>query len=243
MLFRELVLIVRGVGGQVGCIVMFRFIIQGPFRRRTTRHGLGASTKLVDGEPVGSEFSLAFSRHLVFTQLEPMILSRLDEIIGRFLGNVNPITFASRLDTRSRIHGISKQLKACLVTTQHPRRDWSTVQSKTHGQFGSIWTQRDFQFLDQIVHANATITGKPCHDEGMVDTGIGQSRHGDITISDRFHFEDASSSGNFIKGIIHSLQKSKDLSRFSHTGPGGKSHEVGKHDGGFGKEIGNGFSS
>lgn len=111
----------------------------------------------------------------------------------------------------------------------------------THRQVGRIWTQLLFEFLEQRVQSRTAMRGKSTHDQGMIGPWDGKSSHGDVAVADRFDFKDSHLSRDGIKFKINRFEQGKNGDWFSHTGPCRKSHQITKHDGRFGEEIGNRF--
>ena len=125
--------------------------------------------------PIRLDCSLALGFYEIFSLSDPMALAGGNDRVGGRLRDLNAIFDARAFHTRCSVHGIPKELKARLFSSQHTGRDSTTVQPKAHSQVARTGTQCRFEFSNQQKHLLATTVGKAGHDHGMVGTGLGQS--------------------------------------------------------------------
>jgi hypothetical protein len=121
------------------------------------------------------------------------------------------------------------------------RRDGARMHSNSQGQVTSIGTEGRFELSRQGPHDTQTALGKLAHLNGVIIAGIGQTADSHVAITNRFHLENAQFIGHCIKRLIQRLQKFKNLTGLACRAPRGKADDIGKEDGCFGKQIGNGF--
>ena len=112
---------------------------------------------LSNRHPICLKFTLAFGNHLVGSCRDPMRLAMLDQFIRRGLGNMNFPSEAITFHSRGRIHGISKELKARLLTTKDAGCKWDCGVVKTKRKCKMRSVQFEFAFSsgkESIVKAN-----------------------------------------------------------------------------------------
>jgi hypothetical protein len=86
------------------------------------------------------------------------------------------------------------------------------------------------------VHA---VTCEASHNNCMILAGIGQSRHGNVAVSDGLDLEDTPSPCYLVEGSVDSLQQRKDLRRLPSRAPRSKARDISKKNRRLGEKIGN----
>mmetsp|Transcript_21691 Transcript_21691/g.53578 ORF Transcript_21691/g.53578 Transcript_21691/m.53578 type:complete len:306 (+) Transcript_21691:154-1071(+) len=229
--------VVTGIGIETSIVVVGRFGNESTVGQRSTLESIEWLAVDIVGllfllvihlEPIGLELSLSLGRNQFLTTLEFAFHASGGQKISSLLGNMNHVALASRFHTRCRIDSISKELETGLVTTQNTGSHGTTVNAHTNSKITSIGTKCSFQHAHQFFKAFNTLLGKQGHDSGVVLGWFRQPSHGHITISNSLHLEDLATTSNDIKGSIHTLEQSKDLSRFSDGTPRRKTSNIGK---------------
>mmetsp|Transcript_310 Transcript_310/g.823 ORF Transcript_310/g.823 Transcript_310/m.823 type:complete len:210 (-) Transcript_310:1465-2094(-) len=87
----------------------------------------------------------------------------------------------------------------------------------------------------------STISGELHHNNCMVLSRVGKACNGNIGIANSLDLENSPSQSNAIESPIYVFEESKDLCRFSHTGPSRKTGNICKQDRRVCEQIGDGF--
>jgi hypothetical protein len=101
-----------------------------------------------------------------------MPLATNAELVGCGFGDVYLSWHPIRFHAGRRVHSVTKQLKARLLTPKYARDDVTGIQTHTHLQIGRVISQDVSQVPSQIDHFTYDISCKFHHNDGMVLLGI-----------------------------------------------------------------------
>mmetsp|Transcript_34534 Transcript_34534/g.54015 ORF Transcript_34534/g.54015 Transcript_34534/m.54015 type:complete len:220 (+) Transcript_34534:1616-2275(+) len=186
-------------------------------------------------EPPSVHGSLAFGGNGVRAFSQPSLLARLLQQVCSIGRQMDTVPHSGTFDTRSSIHCVPKELETRFVTPKDTSRDGPAMKTGAHGQVGGIGTESDLQLLCKLVELVQALSRELCHDDGMVLTRFWQTCHCDVAIANGLDLEDTTAFGDSIERPVHGLEQGKDLRRFSHRTPGGKTSDIRKHDGRIGE--------
>mmetsp|Transcript_9959 Transcript_9959/g.28271 ORF Transcript_9959/g.28271 Transcript_9959/m.28271 type:complete len:360 (-) Transcript_9959:310-1389(-) len=152
--------------------------------------GLGGTALLRGVQPERLELTLALRNDQLVARLQPMALSCGNQKIRSFLRNLDATAFTCAFHPACRVHGITEELEARFFTAQNTSCDGARMQSNAQGQIARSRPQQRFKFLDEFLHAQQRLVRKPAHVDGVIRIWVRQTRHGHVTIADRFDLED-----------------------------------------------------
>ena len=109
-------------------IIAGTFAVAGTAGTITTRQGQGCFRLLTN--PVRLQFSFSFGSDLIGPFLHPGSPSSGNQLMSGFLGNVDTMFLTVTFDPGGSVHGISKELKARLVSPENSSLNKHGAQTK-----------------------------------------------------------------------------------------------------------------
>mmetsp|Transcript_4823 Transcript_4823/g.10364 ORF Transcript_4823/g.10364 Transcript_4823/m.10364 type:complete len:310 (-) Transcript_4823:367-1296(-) len=201
-------------------------------------HGWSACIGL---QPVCENAAFAFCQDGVISRREPVLLARSIQQVRSILRDLDHIFLARALHPRGHVDRIPEQLKPRLLPPQHSRRHRTAVQPEPHPQRRGARPQVRLQPLRQHVELEQAPYRVLRDYYGVIVPLVGQSRHGDVAVSDGLHLEDAQLSRLDVELAVDRLQEAEDLRWLSFRAPRREAFDVRQHHRRILEDLGDGL--